>query len=83
MTPSPHPLWPLFDLRIRSGDMLREILKNVFDDGEFFEVHQYWAQNILCGFARSMHMLIGFRFLQGLGAGPRRLEGCRPDGPLV
>ena len=25
--------------------------------------------SVLCGFARSMHMLIAFRFLQGLGAG--------------
>jgi propionyl-CoA carboxylase beta chain len=24
----------------------------VFDDGEFFEVHAHWAQNIICGFAR-------------------------------
>jgi acetyl-CoA carboxylase carboxyltransferase component len=28
------------------------VIASVFDDGEFFEVHQHWAQNILIGFAR-------------------------------
>ncbi|HYN35667.1 MAG TPA: acyl-CoA carboxylase subunit beta [Actinomycetota bacterium] len=31
---------------------MHSILKSVFDDGEFFEVHPHWAQNILCGFSR-------------------------------
>jgi propionyl-CoA carboxylase beta chain len=31
---------------------MHQVIASVFDDGEFFEVHQYWAQNILCGFAR-------------------------------
>jgi acetyl-CoA carboxylase carboxyltransferase component len=31
---------------------MHEVIKEVFDDGEFFEVHEHWAQNILCGFAR-------------------------------
>ena len=31
---------------------MHEVLASVFDDGEFFEVHPHWAQNILCGFSR-------------------------------
>ena len=31
---------------------MHQVLASVFDDGEFFEVHPHWAQNILCGFAR-------------------------------
>jgi acetyl-CoA carboxylase carboxyltransferase component len=31
---------------------MHQVIGSVFDDGEFFEVHQYWAKNILCGFAR-------------------------------
>ena len=28
------------------------IVKNIVDDGQFMEVHEHWAQNILVGFAR-------------------------------
>ncbi|HVF54404.1 MAG TPA: acyl-CoA carboxylase subunit beta [Actinomycetota bacterium] len=31
---------------------MHEVIKSVFDDGEFFEVHAHWAGNMLCGFAR-------------------------------
>ena len=31
---------------------MHQVISSVFDDGEFFEVHAHWAQNILCGFAR-------------------------------
>jgi len=31
---------------------MHQIIGCVFDDGEFFEVHQHWAANIICGFAR-------------------------------
>jgi acetyl-CoA carboxylase carboxyltransferase component len=31
---------------------MHQVIASVFDDGEFFEVHPHWAQNILCGFAR-------------------------------
>ena len=30
---------------------MHDVITGVFDDGEFFEVHAHWAQNILCGFA--------------------------------
>jgi acetyl-CoA carboxylase carboxyltransferase component len=31
---------------------MHEVIKLVFDDGEFFEVFPHWGQNILTGFAR-------------------------------
>jgi propionyl-CoA carboxylase beta chain len=31
---------------------MRDVIHRVFDDGEFFEVHERYAQNIVCGFAR-------------------------------
>ncbi len=31
---------------------MHQVIGSVFDDGEFFEVHSHWAQNILTGFAR-------------------------------
>ncbi len=31
---------------------MHQVIASVFDDGEFYEVHAHWAQNILTGFAR-------------------------------
>ncbi|MFP5297385.1 MAG: acyl-CoA carboxylase subunit beta, partial [Actinomycetota bacterium] len=31
---------------------MHQVIAEVFDDGEFFEVHEHWAQNIIVGFAR-------------------------------
>ena len=31
---------------------MHHVIGSISDDGEFMEVHQYWAQNIICGFAR-------------------------------
>ncbi|MGH3078590.1 MAG: acyl-CoA carboxylase subunit beta [Gaiellaceae bacterium] len=31
---------------------MRQVIERVFDDGEFLEVQPYWAENIVCGFAR-------------------------------
>jgi acetyl-CoA carboxylase carboxyltransferase component len=31
---------------------MKEIIRYIMDDGQFLEVHQNWAQNILVGFAR-------------------------------
>jgi acetyl-CoA carboxylase carboxyltransferase component len=31
---------------------VRDIVSRVVDDGEFFEIHPHWAQNIVVGFAR-------------------------------
>jgi propionyl-CoA carboxylase beta chain len=31
---------------------MRDVVRPVVDDGEFFEIHEHWARNIVCGFAR-------------------------------
>jgi acetyl-CoA carboxylase carboxyltransferase component len=31
---------------------MRDVVTRIVDNGEFFEVHPYWAQNIIVGFAR-------------------------------
>jgi propionyl-CoA carboxylase beta chain len=31
---------------------MHQVIADVFDDGEFFEVHAHWAQNLIVGFAR-------------------------------
>ncbi len=31
---------------------MHEVIQRVVDDGEFLEVHERWATNIICGFAR-------------------------------
>jgi acetyl-CoA carboxylase carboxyltransferase component len=31
---------------------MRDVIRRVVDDGDFFEVQEHWAQNILIGFAR-------------------------------
>ena len=31
---------------------MRNVLRLVVDDGEFFEIHEHWAKNIVCGFSR-------------------------------
>jgi len=31
---------------------MRDIIRRVVDDGDYFEVHEHWAQNITVGFAR-------------------------------
>jgi propionyl-CoA carboxylase beta chain len=31
---------------------MKDIIRRVVDDGEFMEVHEHFAQNIICGFAR-------------------------------
>jgi propionyl-CoA carboxylase beta chain len=31
---------------------VREVIRHIVDDGEFYEVHEHFATNIVCGFAR-------------------------------
>src|SRR5947199_3173905 len=31
---------------------MREVISRIVDDGEFFEVHEHFAKNIVCGFSR-------------------------------
>ncbi len=49
---------------------MRDVVRYVVDDGEFFEVHEHFATNIVCGFARLNGHAIGV-----VGNQPRSLAG--------
>jgi propionyl-CoA carboxylase beta chain len=49
---------------------MREVVSLIVDDGDFFEVHEHFAQNIICGFARLDGMPIGI-----VGNQPKHLAG--------
>ena len=38
---------------------MKELIRRVVDDGDFFEVQEHWAQNILIGFARLGGLSVG------------------------
>ncbi|MDQ7778629.1 MAG: carboxyl transferase domain-containing protein [Planctomycetota bacterium] len=50
---------------------MKDIILSVVDDAKFLEVHQYWAQNILVGFARLNGRVVGIVANQ-----PAVLAGC-------
>ncbi len=50
---------------------VRDVIAAVVDDGEFMEVHQYYARNIVVGFARINGKTVGIVANQ-----PRILAGC-------
>ena len=50
---------------------IKDIIHRVVDDGEFFEVHEHWAKNIVVGFARMDGRSIGIVANQ-----PAFLAGC-------
>jgi acetyl-CoA carboxylase carboxyltransferase component len=50
---------------------MHQVISSVFDDGEFYEVHSYWGQNILCGFSRLNGHPVGIVANQ-----PQVLAGC-------
>ncbi len=54
----------------KSYDM-KAVIKSIVDNGEFFEPHQYYAKNIIVGFARLNGRSIGIIANQ-----PRELAGC-------
>jgi propionyl-CoA carboxylase beta chain len=49
---------------------MKEVVRRVVDDGEFLEVHERWAENLICGFARLNGHVIGV-----VGNQPRALAG--------
>src|SRR5437867_7211738 len=49
---------------------MHEVLRRVADDGDFLEVHEHWAENIVCGFARLGGHPVGL-----VGNQPRSLAG--------
>ena len=49
---------------------MRDVVAHIVDDGDFFEVHQHWAQNIIIGFSRLNGHPIGV-----VGNQPRSMAG--------
>jgi len=49
---------------------IKAVIHQVVDDGDFFEVHQFWAMNIVCGFARLGGHVVGI-----VGNQPANLAG--------
>ncbi|MDQ6821498.1 MAG: acyl-CoA carboxylase subunit beta [Actinomycetota bacterium] len=49
---------------------MRGVVRLVLDDGEFFEVHEHYARNIVCGFARLNGHAVGI-----VGNQPSQLAG--------
>src|SRR5690348_2786939 len=50
---------------------IKDVIHRVVDDGEFFEVHEHWAKNLVVGFARMDGRSIGIVANQ-----PAFLAGC-------
>src|SRR5258707_446185 len=49
---------------------MRDVVRHIVDDGEFFEVHEHHAKNIICGFSRLDSYAIGV-----VGNQPNQLAG--------
>src|SRR5437868_8961595 len=49
---------------------MRDVIRLIVDDGEFFEVHEHYARNIVCGFARMNGYAVGV-----VGNQPSQLAG--------
>jgi propionyl-CoA carboxylase beta chain len=49
---------------------MRNVIRLVVDDGEFFEIHEHYAKNIVCGFARLDGFSVGV-----VGNQPAQLAG--------
>lgn len=66
---------PLLDSIIPDNPMgaydMKDVIREIVDDGEFFEVHELYAQNIIVGFARLGGHSIGIIANQ-----PKVLAGC-------
>ena len=50
---------------------MKDVIRRVVDDGEFFEVHEHWAKNLVIGFARMDGRSVGIVANQ-----PAFLAGC-------
>jgi propionyl-CoA carboxylase beta chain len=49
---------------------MRDVVRHVVDDGEFFEVHRHFAENLVCGYARLEGRTVGI-----VGNQPQFLAG--------
>src|SRR6202047_4341869 len=59
----PQPMDPRLDQVVPENPNkpydMREVVRHIVDDGEFFEVHEHHAKNIICGFSRLDGYAIG------------------------
>jgi propionyl-CoA carboxylase beta chain len=49
---------------------MKDVVRRVVDDSEFMEVHERWAENLICGFARLNGHVVGV-----VGNQPKALAG--------
>ncbi len=74
-TDDPKRLCPALDSIIPDNPMgsydVKDVIKEIVDNGEFLEIHEYYAQNIVVGFARLNGHVIGIIANQ-----PKVLAGC-------
>jgi propionyl-CoA carboxylase beta chain len=49
---------------------MKDVVRRVVDDGEFMEVHERWAENLICGFSRLNGHVVGV-----VGNQPKALAG--------
>jgi propionyl-CoA carboxylase beta chain len=73
-TDEPHRMDPELD-RVVPADPnkpydVRDVVRHIVDDGEFYEVHEHYATNIVCGFARLDGYAVGI-----VGNQPSRMAG--------
>ena len=76
VAPIPSTAWIRRSIRIVPAESnqpydIKDVIHRVVDDGEFFEVHEHWAQNIVVGFARMDGRAVGIVANQ-----PAFLAGC-------
>jgi propionyl-CoA carboxylase beta chain len=50
---------------------MKDVIRRVVDDGQFFEIHEHWARNLVIGFARMDGRSVGIVANQ-----PAYLAGC-------
>jgi len=71
------------DSPMRPYDM-KEVIRRVVDDGQFLEVHEHWAQNIIVGFARLGGFSVGIVAQQPMAlAGVLDIDASRKGARFV
>ncbi len=67
----------------RAYDM-KDVIRRVVDDGQFLEVHEHWAQNIIVGFARLGGFAVGMVAQQPMAlAGVLDIDASRKGARFV
>ena len=64
-------LMDMVPIRMSKVYDMRQVIRTIADDGDFFEIQPAFAQNLVVGFARMGGRVVGF-----VGNNPRILGGC-------